>query len=132
MKRILFSLIIATALILSLASCEKGTSLPEITTDPIQHYPIIIDNLVAGRWIQNDKGVYVSKTENAFSGINTGNHPIKIYMVANGKETQIKDTISYMGGKLWADDASTDITLNYFPENQVLPFSYLVIKVVVE
>jgi len=53
-------------------------------------------------------------------------------LIANNKETQINHSISFMTGTLWAGTTNSDIEIDYLPENQIFPFSYLVIKVVVE
>jgi len=126
-------MIMANALIiLGLSSCKKETLLPSYITDPIQHYPITINNLVAGRWIRNERGIYVSIIKDVLSGVNTNNRTVKIYLVTNGKETRINPSIFVMGGTLWAGNTKTDVELDFLPENQIFPFSYLVIKVVIE
>jgi hypothetical protein len=133
MKHILFTMIMANALIiLGLSSCKKETLLPSYTIPPIQHYPITMNNLVAGRWIKNERGIYVSILSGVLSGVNTSNRTVKIYLIANNKETQINHSITFMEGKLWAGSINTAIEIDYLPEKQIFPFSYLVIIVVVE
>jgi hypothetical protein len=130
MKRFLLTMIAADALIiLSLTSCNKEVPLP-IHTTPFTE-PISINNLVAGRWIKNDRGIYVCIIKGVLSNVNTRNRSVNIYLIANGKETQINRPISFMKGKLWAGNANIDIELNFLPENRIFPFSYLVIKVVI-
>ena len=133
MKHILFTMIIANALIIfGFSSCKKESALQNYTTPTTQQYPVIINNLVAGRWIKNDRGIYVSIIKAVLSGVNTSNRTVKIYLIANNKETQINHSIIFMEGKLWVGSINTDIEIDYLPENQIFPFSYLVIKVVVE
>ena len=128
MKRVLFMMIIDSSILLTVSSCNKE-ALPIYTTPFTKS--ITINNLVAGRWIKNDRGVYGSIIKGVLSNVNPRNRLINIYLIANGKETQINRATSFMGGKLWAGNTNSDIELNYLPENTVLPFSYLVIKVVI-
>ncbi|HMG68033.1 MAG TPA: hypothetical protein VK588_10115 [Chitinophagaceae bacterium] len=133
MKGILFAMFISNALIIfSLSSCKKETILPGSIANPIQHYPITINNVVAGRWTENEKGIYVSIIKDVLAGTNTNNRSVKIYLIADGKETQINQSITFMKGKLWAVSTNTDIEIDYLPDSQIFPFSYLVIKVVIE
>lgn len=131
MKCTLFTVLIANALIiLSLNSCTKNSqSYPVIFDWP--QYPVTIDNLAAGRWIKNDRGHYVSTLPGVLSKIKTSNHVKKIYLVANGKETLINRSISYINGTLWAGITNKDLRLDFLPSNNILPFSYLVIKIVI-
>lgn len=128
------------AIILSMGSCTKeslshsvifivdstSTFIPDST-----HYPVTINNLVAGRWIKNESGHYVSELPGVLSNINTSNHVTNIYLVANGSETLINQSISYMGGILWAEVAGGDLRLDFLPGDNIFPFSYLVIKIVI-
>jgi hypothetical protein len=84
---------------------------------------------VAGRWMKNDSGIYVCTV---LSGTITSNRTVKIYLIANGKETQINSSITFLEGKLWAERTNAGIEINYLPEGQIFPFSYLIIKVVIE
>jgi len=129
MKRLILMMVIDALIILSVSSCNKEVPLP-IHTTPFTE-PITINNLVAGRWIKDDRGIYVSIVKSVLSNVNTRNRSVNIYLIANGKETQINHPISFMKGKLWAGNTNTDIEINYLPENPILPFSYLVIKVVI-
>lgn len=138
MKHIFFTMVIANAaIILSLGSCTKESLSPFViirdSTPMIDspQYPVTINNLVAGRWIKNDSGHYVSKLPGVLSNINTSNHATNIYLVANGKETLINQSISYMGGTLWAEVAGGGLQLDFLPGDNIFPFSYLVIKVVI-
>jgi len=128
MKRVLFMMIIDSSIILSVSSCNKE-ALPIYTTPFTES--ITINNLVAGHWIKNDRGIYGSLIKGVLSNVNTRNRSINIYLIANGKETQINRATSFMGGKLWAGITNSDIELNYLPENSILPFSYVVIQVVI-
>jgi len=129
MKRVILMMVIDALIILSVSSCNKEVPLP-IHTTPFTE-PITINNLVAGRWIKNDRGIYVSIIKGVLSNVNTRNRSVNIYLIANGKETQINHPIPFMKGKLLAGNSNTDIELNFLPENRILPFSYLVIKVVI-
>ncbi len=40
-------------------------------------------------------------------------------------------SISYMGGTLWAEVAGGGLQLDFLPGDNIFPFSYLVIKVVI-
>ncbi|HXL55717.1 MAG TPA: hypothetical protein VN958_05635 [Chitinophagaceae bacterium] len=133
MKRILSTVLIANALIiLSLSSCKKENLSPGSTsnTTPTIEYTTTI-NVVAGRWVKDANGTYANTFQGVISPANTSNRSVKIYLVANGTETQINYYISFMGGELWATNTETDITINYRSKNQSLPFSYLLIKVVI-
>jgi len=131
MKQIFLTIITAiAAIILSLSSCTKdSTSAPVILS--WQQYPVTIDNLVAGRWIKNGSGHYVSELPGVLSNINTSNHVKNIYLVENGKETLINHTVSYMGGTLWAKVGGGGLLLDFLPGDNIFPFSYLVIKIVI-
>jgi len=149
MKRIFFMAMITNALIISsLTSCKKDdlssdTGNPSATTQPSTI------NLVAGRWVKNTDGIYVSTFPGILSPANTSNRTVKIYLLANGRETQINHSIPFMGGDLWATNTETDVRINFRFSEQTpiqlyplvhsdapfalgLPFSYLVIKAVIE
>src|SRR5207249_9455823 len=85
MKRIYFMVLIANALIISgLTSCKKedlssGPGNPSATTQPSTI------NLVAGRWVKNTDGIYVSTFPGILSPANTSNRTVKIYLLANGR-----------------------------------------------
>jgi hypothetical protein len=133
MKHIFFTMIIANAaIVLSLGSCTKE-SLPVFVnsiSDP-QQYPVTINNVVAGRWIRNESGYYVSEVPGVLSNINTSNHAANIYLVANGNETLINHSIPYMQGRLWAEVGGGSLHLTFFPGDNIFPFSYLVFKIVI-
>ena len=118
------------AIILSLSSCTKDSTSPPVVLS-WQQYPVTINNLVADRWIKNESGHYVSELPGVLSNINTNNHVKNIYLVANGKETLIKQSISYMGGTLWAEVGGGGLLLDFLPGDNIFPFSYLVIKIVI-
>ena len=118
------------AIILSLSSCTKDSTSPPVILS-WQQYPVTMDNLVADRWIKNESGHYVSELPGVLSNINTNNHVKNIYLVANGKETLIKKSISYMGGTLWAEVRGGGLLLDFLPGDNIFPFSYLVIKIVI-
>ena len=131
MKHIFFTRIIANAaIILSLSSCTKDSTSPSVILSWPQ-YPVTINNIVAARWIKNDSGHYVSELPHVPSNINTSNHVTNIYLVANGKETLINPSISYMNGTLWAEVKGDGLRLDFLPGDNIFPFSYLVIKVVI-
>jgi len=143
MKHILFTMIIANAaIIFSLGSCTKESvsssvisdSTPVIDSIPViasTQYPVTINNVVAGRWIKNESGYYHSAVPAVPSNINTSNHTTNIYLVANRTETLINQSISYMGGTLWAEVSGVNLQLTFLPRDKIFPFSYLVFKVVI-
>ena len=134
MKHIFFKVLLVGATLVMLECCKKDSVSPIYGNDPsiFQQYPVIIDNLVAGRWIKNDRGIYVDTFQNIIPFPITGNHSVKIYMVSNHQETLINNGIPFMNGKLWASYTNGIIELDFLPENRIFPFSYLIIKVVIE
>ena len=135
MKGIFFMAMITNALIISgLTSCEKDnlSPVPGGNTSPaVPTYTTTI-NLVAYHWVKDAYGIYTNTFGGVISPGNINNHKVKIYLVENGKETQINSFISFMGGELWATNTQTDVEINYRCSEQNLPFSHLVIKVVIE
>jgi hypothetical protein len=144
MKHIFFAMITANAaIILSLGSCTKESLSRSVISDSTDstdstivipdstHYPVAINNVVAGRWIKNESGYYHSVVPAVPSNINTSNHTTNIYLVANRKETLINQSISYLGGTLWAEVSGGNLQLAFLPRDNILPFSYLVFKVVI-
>ncbi len=135
MKRILSKMIIANALIIvTMSSCEKENLSPGSTsgnTTPITQ-PNTTTYVVAGHWVKDANGIYVNTFQGVISPANTSNRLVRIYLVTNvGKEVQINNFISFMGGELWATHTETDVQINYRAGNQPLPFSYLPIKIVI-
>ena len=137
----LFTVLIANALIiLSLGSCKKENLSPGSTsnTTPTSQ-PTTTINVVAGSWVKDASGTYANTFQGIISPANTSDRLVKIYLVTNGQETQINYYISlqihyyisFMGGELWATNTETDVIINYRSKNQNLPFSYLLIKVVI-
>jgi hypothetical protein len=118
------------AIILSLSCCTKDFLSPSVILSWPQ-YPVTINNIPASRWIKNNSGHYVSELADVLSNINTNNHVKNIYLVANGKETLINQSISYMNGTLWAEVKGGDLELDFLPGDNIFPFSYLVIKIVI-
>jgi hypothetical protein len=133
MKRILSTVLIANALIiLSLGSCKKENLSPGSTsnTTPTSQ-PTTTVNVVAGSWVKDANATYADTFKGIISPANKSNRSVKIYLVLYGQETQINNYTSFMGGVLWATNTETDVTINYRSKNQSLPFSYLLIKVVI-
>ena len=139
MKRILFTMLIANALIiLSLSSCKKENLSPAYQTGgrttPITG-PFTID-LVANDWANYGNEIYVNNFQNIISTANaSGNRTVYVYLVENAKETQINlntSRVTFMGHELWATTTKTDVKINYKSSDPGLPFESLNIKVVVE
>ena len=124
MKNIFFLAIASCAVIISMSSCEKDS--PAVVPT-VQQYPVII-NLVAGRWIKNEQGIYVDTFQNVIRVPTTG-HPVKIYQVSNHVETLINQQTSFMDGTLWATHKNGDVEIDFVPDGRIFPFSYLVIKI---
>ena len=130
-------MLIAGALtIFSLSSCKKDNFSPgshsntSISNSPSNSTTI---NLIAGHWVKDANGIYVSNFPGVISVANiNGNRSVKIYLVENNKETLINNSIFFMGGELWAVNTQTDVKIIYHCYAQGLPFSYMIIKVVVE
>ena len=142
MKRILFTVLIANALIiLSLSSCKKEDPAfgpvtvpnPIVSTTPPIMSPFIID-LVADNWVNYENEVYVNSFKGVIATANAGgNRTVNVYLAENGGETQInRHPITFMGNQLWATSSQTDVSLIYKSSAQTLPFKSLRIRVVVE
>ena len=129
MKRTLIMMVIVSTLIIStLGSCNKADSLPDppIHVPPTQG-PITL-NLTTYYWEAEGNGTFV----NAFVHVIPINasHSTKVYLVRDGKDTQINQLISFMNGELWATNTQTDVRIHY--QGNSLNVSYLNIKVVIE
>ena len=124
MKNIFFLSLASCAVIISMSSCEKDN--PAVVPT-VQQYPVII-NLVAGRWIKNEQGIYVATFQNVIRVPTTG-HPVKIYQVSNHVETLINQQTAFMDGTLWATHKNGDVEIDFVPDGRIFPFSYLVIKI---
>ena len=135
MKRIFLLTMIANALIMfSVSSCKKDnfSPIPGGNTSLAVPTNTSTMNLVAYHWIRDAYGVYNNTFGGVISPANSNNHKVKIYLLENSKETQINYPISFMGGELWATSTETDVKISYRCSEQNLPFSRLVIKVVIE
>jgi hypothetical protein len=134
MKKISLKWSIAIALIIvGLGSCKKENEYPASTsTNSGYHYPVTINNLIAGQWIKNGGGYYVCEMPGVPTSIDPASHNIKIYTVRNNEDVQINPSILFMGGTLSAAMIGNDVQLTFFPINGNMPFSYLVIKIVIE
>lgn len=128
MKYIFFTVLIASALIINLSSCKKESFSP---STPTTQYPYTINNLVASRWIKDERGHYVSVISNVFLNTKTSNHVVNIYLIANGTETLFNQPMSFMNGKLSIEIMGSDLRLDFLPADDIFPFSYLVIKIVI-
>ena len=130
MKHIFLLALASCALIISLSSCEKESpdAVPADQQYPaVKQYPVII-NLVAGRWIKNEQGIYVDTFQNVIRVPTTG-HPVRIYQVSNHVETLINQQVSFMDGTLWATHTNGNVEIDFVPEGRIFPFSYLIIKI---
>ena len=63
-------------------------------------------------------------------------HSTKVYLVRDGKDTQINQLISFMNGDLWATNTETDVNIHYRGNSQNVGYlnhvAHLNIKVVIE
>jgi|SRR5205814_8699587 len=135
MKRILFTTMIANALIIfSLNSCKKDhlSPTPGGATSVAVPTNASTVNLVAYHWIKDAYGVYTNSFAGVISPANSNSHKVKIFLLENSKETQINNPISFMGGELWATNTQSDVKILFHCTELNLPFSHLVIKVVIE
>ena len=125
MKYLFTKMIIVSAIIIStMNSCSKNDSLPGGgTTNP----PITV-NVTANHWDLVTYGVYV----NEFSNIIPPDHvntQVNVYVVSNGEDQLINQTISYMNGQLWATFTERDVKINY--RGGIGP-TYMNIKIVIQ
>jgi ABC-type glycerol-3-phosphate transport system substrate-binding protein len=130
MRRLLFGMILAGAIIIStLSSCSKSDSFTDPNTSGnTSHSPVTL-NLTANHWEEKADRVFVNIFKNVIPAENA-NYPIKVYVVVNGKDMQIDQPISFMNGALWATCSQTNVAITYrgdLPEVQ-----YLNIKVVID
>jgi len=135
MKRLFFMMVVVnTMIIATLSSCNKEDSLPAppIHVPPTQG-PITL-NLTTYHWEAEGNGTFV----NAFVGVIPVNasHSTKVYLVRDGKDTQINQLISFMNGELWATNTETDVNIHYRGNSQNVELlnhvAHLNIKVVLE
>jgi len=135
MKRLFFMMVVVNLLtILTLDSCNKADSLPDppIHVPPTQG-PITL-NLTTYHWEAEGNGTFV----NAFAHVIPINasHSTKVYLVRDGKDTQINQLISFMNGELWATNTETDVNIHYRGNSQNVRYlnhvAHLNIKVVIE
>ena len=126
MKRLLFTMIVASAMIISFNSCNKDDSLPiqSTSTSTVSSANPITINLTTENWEAKGNGVFV----NIFSNIISlkANQSVNVYL--NGKE--IHERVLFMDGVVWASNTQTDVTITYFGKLQTAP--RLTITVVIE
>jgi hypothetical protein len=135
MKRLLVIMLIVNAIIIStLSSCKKDDSLPVPNANVIRSQLPITLNLTAYHWEAEGNGIFV----NAFMHVVPVNasYSVKVYLVRDGKDTQINQPISFMNGALWATNTLTDVNIHYRGNSQNVEYlnhvAYLNIKVVIE
>ena len=126
MKRLLFTMIVASAMIISFNSCNKDDSLPiqSTSTSTVSSANPITINLTTENWEAKGNGVFV----NIFSNIMSlkANQSVNVYL--NGKE--IHERVLFMDGVVWASNTQTDVAITYFGKLQTAP--RLTITVVIE
>ena len=126
MKRLLFTMIVASAMIISFNSCNKDDSLPiqSTSTSTVSSANPITINLTTENWEAKGNGVFV----NIFSNIISlkANQSVNVYL--NGKE--IHERVLFMDGVVWASNTQTDVTITYFGKLQTAP--RLTITLVIE
>ena len=124
--------VVNTMIISTLSSCNKAGSLPNPPTMCL-HKPNYVepDNY---HWEAEGNGTFV----NAFAHVIPINasHSTKVYLVRDGKDTQINQLITFMNGELWATNTETDVNIHYRGTSQNVEYlnhvAYLNIKVVIE
>ena len=135
MKRLFFMMIIVNTMIIStLSSCNKDDTLPgpSIHVPPPQG-PVTL-TLSTHHWEAEGNGIFVS----AFAHVIPVNvsYSAKVYLVRDGKDTQINQLIPFMNGELWATNTETDVNIHYRGSSQNAEFlnhvAHLNIKVVLE
>ena len=126
MKRTLFTMIVASAMIISFNSCNKDDSLPiqSTSTSTVSSANPITINLTTENWEAKGNGVFV----NIFSNIISlkANQSVNVYL--NGKE--IHERVLFMDGVVWASNTQTDVAITYFGKLQTAP--RLTVTVVIE
>ena len=126
MKRLFFTMVIASAMIISFYSCNKDDSLPLQTTSTGTGSSgnSTTINLRTDHWEAKRNGILV----NVFSNIipSKTNQSVNVYM----GEVQINERVPFMDGVLWATSTQTDVVITYRGNLQNLPS--LNIKVVIE
>ena len=126
MKRLLFTVVVAGAMIISFTSCNKDDSLPiqSTGTPTVSSANPITINLTTENWEAKGNGVFV----NIFSNIISlkANQSVNVYL--NGKE--IHERVLFMDGVVWASNTQTDVAITYFGKLQTAP--RLTITVVIE
>jgi len=128
MKRLLFTMIVASAMIISLNSCNKDNSLPIQPPDPGGNSSSGPVTLILGTnyWETKANAVFVNTFSNIIPSGNTKS--INVSVVTNGNDVPIDQSISFMNGELWATHSQTDVAINYrgnFPP-------YMTIKIVID
>ena len=117
MKHLLFRMIVASAMIISLNSCKKDDSLPiqSTGTPTVSSANPITINLTTENWEAKGNGVFV----NIFSNIISlkANQSVNVYL--NGKE--IHERVLFMDGVVWASNTQTDVAITYFGKLQTAP-----------
>ena len=118
------SLIVSIIFTSAITSCSKNDSLPGGGLSP---RPITL-NVTADHWQLVTNGVYL----NLFSNIIPSDHvnkQVNVYVVSNGEDQLINQTISFMNGQLWATFTERDVKINY--RGSIGP-TYLNIKIVIQ
>jgi len=134
MKRLLFTMIIVSTMIIStLASCSKDDSLPVQTpggnTGGNSSSGQITLNLMTSRWDAKADGIFV----NVFSNIIPPAKPnpsVNVYLALNGTDLLINSAIPFMGGQLWATNSQTDVVISFRGNLSTAP--HLNIKIVIQ
>ena len=115
-----------------MSSCKKD--LPTVNEDHPDIQPPYVYNLVANHWVRDANGFYNNKFQgliaSAYSG-NNGSSAPKVYLVTTNGEIQINQFIFFMGGELWASTTHSDLIIYFRYSGDMLPFSYLKIKMVI-
>jgi len=127
MKHLLFRMIVASAMIISLNSCKKDDSLPiqSTGTPTVSSANPITINLTTENWEAKGNGVFVDIFSNIISL--KANQSVNVYL--NGKE--IHERVPFMDGVLWATNTQTDVAITYRGNSETVP-PRVAITVVIE
>lgn len=130
MKKITMAVLFTTALTAFItSSCKKEQMAPPESGTITDTSPGTL-NLLANSWQRESSGLYIHVFKNIIPSVyfNSG---ANIYLLTDNKEILINNTVSFMGGYLFASHTPTDIRIVFRPVlSEERPFDYLNIKVV--
>src|SRR5688572_32295632 len=117
MKHKLYIVLLACIVNLSTLSCKKEQVAPSgyqgngTGTNGDNNNSSQPTNLVANNWKSNQNGIWVHNFQNILS-VNDAKD-VKVYLLKDGVEIPINNSISFMNGTLWATYTTTDVDINF-------------------